>query len=367
MVTTFRPGSLANSLLFSTARIVTKSGNATASGTAFLYSHTLPNEPIKGRGVPFLVTNRHVVATAEEGRVVFLRAADKQRLTGISSSPYPLTIGDFSKGWIYHPDPTVDLAMMDLSVFFQMIYEAHGVNLFIRASTAQDIPTGEALQNIDAIEDVFMIGYPNSIMDEVNHLPIVRRGITATPFSSNYQGREEFLIDASVFPGSSGSPVFLLDHQKPDADRSKRLYLLGILSGGFFRVHQSREMVRGDIPTSLSVDEHREMLDLGVVVKSNRIHQLIALWEQKIAASSYTPGQDNEEQARITDQNVSLLILELQKELRIRSWEELHDVLRSTFAWHLLTKFKTSGLDPGERLCLYRLLRSHRKCAELER
>jgi hypothetical protein len=36
-----------------------------------------------------------------------------------------------------------------------------------------------------------------------------RRGMTATPPQLDYCGRPTFLIDASVFGGSSGSPVFL--------------------------------------------------------------------------------------------------------------------------------------------------------------
>jgi hypothetical protein len=352
----FRPSSLANSLLFSTVRIVTKSGGGTASGTGFLYKHSLPNEPVKDRGIPFLVTNRHVVESAEEGRVVFLRASDKQRLTGISGQTYALTIGEFSEYWIYHADPTVDLAIMDLSIFFEMIHEAHGVQLFFRAASVDYIPTAQTAQGFDAIEDVFMIGYPNSLMDDANHLPIVRRGVTATPFISNYRGRAEFLIDASVFPGSSGSPVFLFDHQKPDSDTSKRLYLLGILSAGFFRLHQSEEMIRGNIPTaSRRGGEYQEMLDLGIVIKSTRILELIVQWEQKIAAAPYVAGEDDEEKARVTDHDVNRLIYQLLKAIREASWQCLRKHL-STFDWHLLVKFKTSGVDASERLCLYRLL-----------
>ena len=40
-------------------------------------------------------------------------------------------------------------------------------------------------------------------------MPILRRGTTATPIALNFEGRPEFLIDAAVYPGSSGSPVFV--------------------------------------------------------------------------------------------------------------------------------------------------------------
>jgi Trypsin-like peptidase domain len=357
---TFRPGSLANSLLWSTARIVTQNGNVTASGTGFVYLHPQPDQPNADYGVPFLVTNRHVVAGAENGRVTFLVAADKQRRQAFAGTPYGINLGDFSQLWFYHPDDSVDLAMMDLSVYLRMIQESHGVRLFTRASTLRDIPRDDDSQWIDAIEDIFMIGYPNAIMDEVNHLPIVRRGITATPFRSNYQGREEFLIDASVFPGSSGSPVFLLDHAKPDTDPSKRLYLLGILSGGFFRVQGSHNTVRGDIPTSIGVSEYHEMLDLGVVVKSRRLFDIIPLWEEHVASLAEScrrdADADRQAAAKLSDADINRLVFELQKAFNVSSWQAVAEMLHSTFAAHLLKKFKTSGLDAAERLLLYRLL-----------
>ena len=74
------------------------------------------------------------------------------------------------------------------------------------------IGSPEALSSLAPIEDITMIGYPNGLWDEVNNLPIVRRGITATSANGKYQGKTEFLIDAACFPGSSGSPVFVYNN-----------------------------------------------------------------------------------------------------------------------------------------------------------
>lgn len=73
------------------------------------------------------------------------------------------------------------------------------------------IPKHADLKSLDAIENVVMIGYPNGLWDSVNNMPIVRRGITATPVYLNYEGKREFVIDAACFPGSSGSPVLICD------------------------------------------------------------------------------------------------------------------------------------------------------------
>ncbi len=53
-----------------------------------------------------------------------------------------------------------------------------------------------------------MVGYPVGLWDSVNNMPILRRGSTATLLDWTYEGRQEFVIDAACFPGSSGSPVF---------------------------------------------------------------------------------------------------------------------------------------------------------------
>src|SRR5260370_20655967 len=71
------------------------------------------------------------------------------------------------------------------------------------------LPTEETVKIIDAFEEIIFIGYSSGLWDEVNLIPITRKGITATPILIDFQGKKQFLISASVFPGSSGSPVFL--------------------------------------------------------------------------------------------------------------------------------------------------------------
>ena len=73
------------------------------------------------------------------------------------------------------------------------------------------IPTTAQLNDLNGRMKFTMVGYPNGLWDTKNDLPIIRRGITATPAFRDYCGRDEFLIDAACFPGSSGSPVFILN------------------------------------------------------------------------------------------------------------------------------------------------------------
>ncbi|MEQ1881892.1 MAG: hypothetical protein ABL878_13070 [Burkholderiales bacterium] len=116
-----------------------------------------------------------------------------------------------------------------------------------------------------------MIGCPRGIYDEFNRIPIVRRGVTATPLRMAYQGNQEFLVDMACFPGSSGSPVFVFDRGS-FIDRtgyhagSSRLFFVGVLYSGP-TVTNSGEIILNQQP-SVNVST---MMHLGQVIKSTEV------------------------------------------------------------------------------------------------
>jgi hypothetical protein len=91
----------------------------------------------------------------------------------------------------------------------RLFYQAQRKRIYFMALGKEIIPTAEQLEGLAALEDIVMVGYPIGLWDKVNNMPIIRRGITATHPKLPYNGREEFMIDAACFPGSSGSPVVL--------------------------------------------------------------------------------------------------------------------------------------------------------------
>lgn len=120
-----------------------------------------------------------------------------------------------------------------------------------------------------------MIGCPNGIHDAVNAIPIVRRGITATPYSSNYSGKEDFMIDIACFQGSSGSPIFMSSQYKFDRSKNlteigaSRFHLLGVLYQG------PLQQVTGEIVLSKNpMFQFSSMLHLGIALKASRILEL---------------------------------------------------------------------------------------------
>ena len=59
---------------------------------------------------------------------------------------------------------------------------------------------------------VTIVGYPYGHYDTKNALPIWKTGNIASEPTVDFEGRPLFLVDASIFPGMSGSPTFALSN-----------------------------------------------------------------------------------------------------------------------------------------------------------
>lgn len=124
------------------------------------------------------------------------------------------------------------------------------------------------------------VGYPSGIWDHKNVLPVARRGMTATPSYVDFNGTKTFLIDASVFPGSSGSPVFIYyAGGHPDKEGNlyagNRMHFMGIVAKVYQRLEQGEIRVV-DIPTAQKyLAEINQMIDLGIVYKAETVKECV--------------------------------------------------------------------------------------------
>ena len=131
-----------------------------------------------------------------------------------------------------------------------------------------------------------MIGYPNGIWDEINNLPVFRKGITATHPAKNYNGRDEFMIDAACFPGSSGSPVLLYNlgsYARKDGGTviGTRIKFLGILYAGPQHT-ATGEIKIVPVPTqNVPVAVSRIPNNLGNVIKSKKLLDFEEIFEKQ--------------------------------------------------------------------------------------
>lgn len=199
--------------------------NLEFTATGFFYSS-------RSKGL-LLVTNAHVLENVKEMTITLTPKNEVQ----LPDFGYKETVSiDCSpENIFFHPDrkknkeKSVDLAAVRIN-------EPLGLKFYISSTNKDFILAEEEKDSVGCIEDVLMLGYPRGLIDLENNLPIVRRGITATSIHADYCGTPSFLIDAACFPGSSGSPVFLIvPPLRPDAsgmsiNTQGTVKLVGILS-----------------------------------------------------------------------------------------------------------------------------------------
>lgn len=269
---------IAEQLFFSTVRIEATGPNKASTGTSFLFTYKV------GDGVyPFLVTNKHVVAGTEHGRF-FLTRRRGDGAPDIGNAIH-VQLDQFERRWFGHPQNDVDVCVMPLAPLMVEI-RSNKEEVFTRSIPREFIPDQKQLDDLDAIEDVMFLGYPNGIFDRKNLIPVARRGATATPIQLDYEGTPAFLIDASVFPGSSGSPVFIVNMNGYRQGNTfmmgaSRIYFVGVIA----RVHlreQLGQLRLVTIPTAqVPVVTSEEMLDLGVVFKARTVIETVEVLLRK--------------------------------------------------------------------------------------
>jgi hypothetical protein len=115
-----------------------------------------------------------------------------------------ITLHNFNTLWI--KDPNEDLAILPIQPILNGA-QVKNIQLYSINFSEDLMLTKKNENDFKGIEDVFMLGYPKGLLDTINNLPIVRRGITATPTFINYNGKDHILLDIPTFTGSSGSPV----------------------------------------------------------------------------------------------------------------------------------------------------------------
>ena len=148
---------------------------------------------------------------------------------------------------------------------------------YYRGFDDSSIASNQFFSDLVAVEDILMIGYPNGLWDDCNNLPLVRRGITASPAAVSFRGRSEFVIDCACFPGSSGSPVVLYNigsHIKKGAGLQigqGRVKLLGVLYAGP-RYTAEGEVQVIPVPTSSRVVSRSPLhINLGYCIRASEL------------------------------------------------------------------------------------------------
>lgn len=277
----FQNLSTSEQIAFTTVRIQCETNDGGVStGTGCFFNFRFSDN----QQVPVIITNHHVIKGSIKG-IFQLTRANTEGFPQIGKFE-SIVFNDFERRWIHHPNSNVDLSIMPVGPLLNQAKE-RGISFFYRHIGEELLPSEQLLGDVTALEEILMVGYPVGLWDSVNNMPIFRKGITATHPNLNYEGREEFLIDAACYPGSSGSPVFLYN-QGSYADRQggtvigARVALLGILyAGPQFTVEGEIKVTT--IPTQMkTVPISRIPINLGIVIKAKQILEFKPIIEKML-------------------------------------------------------------------------------------
>jgi hypothetical protein len=267
------PTTISERLLFSTVRIeATLQSGGTSIGTGFFFDFLLPDQ----RKVSTIITNKHVINEAVRG-LFYVHETEFDPKAKPSGRSHPVNLPIFSSFWIPHPSPKIDLCAMIINPLINQAQQ-QGISIFYRPLNENFILPESKLEELSAVEDILMVGYPNGLWDEVNNLPLIRRGITATHPAVDFRGESMTVIDAACFPGSSGSPVLLISEEtykdKSGTFIGDTAILLGVLAAGPFLTEKGEIVIKG-IPTNNQfVSLTRQMIHLGYIIKAREIQVL---------------------------------------------------------------------------------------------
>jgi len=256
---------LSEKMMYTTVKLKVEKSSANEIATGFIFKYFRN----KKDNLPVIVTNSHVVKDWK--RITFLLNRGDKNNRPIHGDPISFTIqNEGGRIWLFHS--SVDLAIMPCGLLLQQSIDKRNVP-FYTGIDSTTVPCGKEWEKYHALEDVLVIGYPNGLIDEINNLPIFVKGNTCTHPYFNYYGREEFLINANVYPGSSGSPVFLLDdnfYEKSSKYQHGRdkARLLGILYAGYGYNIKKNSQICNNV---LSSDTNCIPINICNVIKSNKL------------------------------------------------------------------------------------------------
>lgn len=231
-------------------------------GTGFLIQRPVSDNKYK----LYLVSNKHVLCNTESIAISFTINKENEPDVG---KRIRLPITNIKSNIVGHPDPNVDIAVLECTGLFilmpeQLYYKAVSYNMLASFNEKE----------LSVAENVYFVGYPDDRYDMKNNLPLVRTGMIASNPKYDYNGNPTFIIDAQVFPGSSGSPVYIdLTYENMKNGQiivgERNIKLLGIVSATMIRNNQLK---------SIETNTHyltEEVLGLGIVYKSTAIKEVI--------------------------------------------------------------------------------------------
>jgi hypothetical protein len=236
------------------------------------------------KGRVFLITNRHVLPPEGAKKDIQIRVVVRQDKGAAKieeiSVPIVGSDGKYLPTVRLHRDTATDVAAINIAPAafgskFNILIEAVKTGKYLNTSMLLPTPN-MAAQGVGVGTQVYILGYPAAIFDPRNVSPVLRVGVISTDpqdgFNFNQELRQTmnfpehidgFLLDANIYPGSSGSLVVSAPESCGcNQGQTQRTYILGIVSGSIpifdASLHAYSRIGLGMV---YSADTIREVLD----------------------------------------------------------------------------------------------------------
>lgn len=235
-------------------------------GTGVLFGH-----PDTSNHNVFLVTAKHIFFEPEKNwfpeklRIRFSWFADKSVFENFGSE----ILLKNKKNEIYwrpHQNNSVDLAILQLNISIE--------------EAGRSTVTTVRLENLATENETFeganilLFGYPGAVGVNYWSKPLVRQGIISYVDVKEF-GKKPILIDAMVFPGNSGGPVFTIPTGMT-RDGSMRIggrsAFLGIVSKA---VRQFLEVEKVKVHPDSTKYKTFDYMGIGIIEPANRVKELL--------------------------------------------------------------------------------------------
>ncbi len=257
-----------------------------AQGTGFFY-HVLGSHP-EGAGPGWqpvesnwLITNRHVLlprqTASDDERIpekLVFRLRTLPSEGGVTWLNVELAGSRLLEAARLHQEPTVDVVAIEITNDIRALLK-DSVPITYSAVGESDFP---GVNKIDATvaTDVVVVGYPKGYYDSVNKFPVVKSGMVASRWGAHFENSPAFLIDAKLFPGSSGSIVitkpasFVVENGQFFSSQEMQFCFLGIFSGEPYKLSAV------PVETDEGVLYRKEYFNLGLVWYYSLVPEILA-------------------------------------------------------------------------------------------
>ncbi len=273
---TIRIEGIRDSIINGKVRKVTK------VGTGFFYATIVGKDTIK-----LIVSNKHTIEKCKEGVLKFNTNKNGMPEYGNIQS---ITLDNFEKLWLFHPSE--DLAVLPLYPIEYKLAKENKKLPFYTLFLESLIPSDSQEKGLSALEEVLMIGYPKGFYDVENNLPIIRRGITASPVYINYNKKRQFLLDIPIYSGSSGSPIVIYN-QNGYTDKNggaifgnTRFFLIGVAMES--REYEAKGRTISNNPSNRLETSTSLPFGIAIVIKSSTLLDFKPILEKAVRTKSYT-------------------------------------------------------------------------------